>query len=146
MRHKAQLDDGSPNEGAEIGAVRLKKDALARLLGIELLEIKPGYAVAVMKVTPDLLNGVGVDGGGAIFTLADIAFAAASNAHGPVALAQNVNITFLRSTTEPAVLTATAIEEHLTKKTGVYRMEVRDESGDMVALAQGLVYRKNNLR
>jgi len=121
---------------------RLGKDALAKHLGIKLLEMKPGYARTEMKVTPELLNGVGVTHGGALFTLADYAFAAASNAHGPVAVALNVNINFLKATTEGMTLTATAKEENLTRKTGLYRLEVRDESNQLVALAEGMVYRK----
>jgi acyl-CoA thioesterase len=125
-------------------ANRVKKDdALARHLGIDLVEIKPGYARATMEVKPELLNGVGVTHGGAIFSLADIVFAAASNAHGPVALALNVNIQFLKATSLGEVLTATAREENLTRKTGLYRMEVRDGGGGLVAVAEGLVYRKS---
>ncbi len=119
-----------------------KKDALAKHLGIEIEEVKPGYAKATMEVRPELLNGVGVTHGGAIFTMADIVFAAASNAHGPIALALNVDIKFLKTTTVGEVLTATAEEENLTRKTGLYRMEVRDGKGELVALAGGLVYRK----
>jgi len=106
--------------------------------------MKPGYACAVMKVKPELLNGVGVTHGGAIFSLADVAFAAASNAHGPVALALNVNIHFLKATTEGDILTAIAREENLTRKTGLYRLEVRNGNGEMVALAEGLVYRRDD--
>ncbi|MEW5953997.1 MAG: hotdog fold thioesterase [Bacillota bacterium] len=129
---------------SESGEERLGKDALARHLGIKLLEMKPGYARATMEVKPELLNGVGVTHGGAIFSLADIVFAAASNAHGPVALALNVSIHFLKVTGVGDILTATAREENLTKKTGLYRLEVKNETGDMVALAEGLVYRRNS--
>lgn len=122
----------------------MEKDALAKHLGIQLLEMEPGYARAVMTVKPEHLNGIGVTHGGALFSLADIVFAAASNAHGPVAVALNVNIHYLKATTEGTVLTATAREENLTRKTGLYRLEVKDESGELVALAEGLVYRKNN--
>ena len=121
---------------------RLGKDALMKHLGIELEEMKPGYARTSMEVKPELLNGVALTHGGAIFTLADIAFAAASNAHGPVAVALNVNISFLKATTAGTTLTATAQEDNLTNKTGLYRLEVKDESGQLVALAEGLVYRK----
>jgi len=116
-------------------------DALAEHLGIELLEVRPGYARAVLKVTETLLNGAGVTHGGAIFSLADIVFAAASNSHGPLALALNVSINFLKTTREGATLTATATEDNLTRKTGLYRMEVRDENENVVAVAEGLVYR-----
>jgi len=126
----------------ENSKARLEKDALARHLGIKLLDMEPGYARATMKVGPELLNFNGLTHGGAIFSLADVVFAAASNAHGPVALALNVNINFLKGTSEGAILTATAREENLTRRTGIYRLEVRDDKGEMVALAEGLVYRR----
>ncbi|HHU86790.1 MAG: PaaI family thioesterase [Pelotomaculaceae bacterium] len=126
----------------EEGKKRLAKDAFARLLGIELTEIRPGYASATLKVTPDLLNGEGLTHGGAIFGLADLVFAAASNSHGNLALALNVNISFLKATRGGAVLTAVAREESLTRKTGLYRLEVRDENGELIALAEGLAYRR----
>lgn len=130
------------NNNIESGKLRLEKDAFARYMGIKLIEMKPGYATATMEVTQELLNGEGLTHGSAIFALADIVFAAASNAHGPVALALNVNINFLKATTKGAILTAIAREENLTRKTGVYRLEVKDDSGDLVALAEGLAYRR----
>lgn len=124
------------------GELRLDKDAFAKYMGIIINEIKPGYACATLRITKEMLNGVGVTHGSVLFTLADIAFAAASNSHGPVALGLNVNINYLKPTREGAVLTATAREESLTKRTGVYRMEVRDEFDNLIAVAEGLVYRK----
>lgn len=134
---------GSPvPENVQRGADRLKKDALAKHLGIILTDIEPGYARATMEVKEELLNGLGLSHGGAIFSLADIVFAAASNAHGPEAVALNVSINFLKATYRGEILTAIAREENLTRKTGLYRMEVTDGKGEMVALAEGLVYRR----
>jgi len=93
-------------------------------------------------VTPELLNGAGLTHGSTVFALADIVFAAASNSHGPLALALNVSINFVKATSAGAVLTAVAREENLTRRTGLYRLEVRDEKGDLVALAEGLAYVK----
>lgn len=132
---------GNDEIGLEEAKKRLGNDALARYLGIKLIDMQPGYARAVMEVKQELLNGVEVTHGGAIFSLADVVFAAASNSHGPVALALNVNIHFIKATRLGAVLTATAKEESVTRKTGVYRLEVRNELDDLVALAEGLVYR-----
>jgi len=132
-----------PEKQLEEGKKRLAKDAFARLLGIELTEIKPGYASTTMKVTPELLNGEGLTHGGAIFGLADLVFAAASNSHGNLALALNVNISFIKATRGGTILKAVAREESLTRKTGLYRMEVRDENGELVALAEGLAYRRS---
>jgi len=136
------MNDVNKKESLGQAKERLGKDALMKHLGIKLEEMKPGYARTSMEVKPELLNGVALTHGGAIFTLADIAFAAASNAHGPVAVALNINISFLKATTTGTTLTATAQEDNLTNKTGLYRLEVKDESGELVALAEGLVYRK----
>lgn len=133
---------GNINDNIEICRQRLGKDALAKHLGITLIEIKPGYAKATLKVTPELLNGAGLTHGSTVFALADIVFAAASNSHGSLALALNVSINFLKATTEGAVLTAVAREEKVTRKTGLYRLEVRDENDDLVALANGTVFIK----
>lgn len=141
-KNQSVYKEKAPGPGMETGKARMEKDALAKLLGIELLEMEPGYARAQMRVTEELLNGAGVTHGGAIFSLADLVFAAASNAHGPVALALNVSINFLKATTIGTVLTATAQEDNLTRRTGLYRMEVKDEDGTMVALAEGLVFRR----
>ena len=59
----------------------LQGDKFALLAGVELLETGNGYAKARMEIKPEHLNGGGVCQGGAIFTLADLAFAAATNSH-----------------------------------------------------------------
>ncbi|HBX22556.1 MAG TPA: hotdog fold thioesterase [Desulfotomaculum sp.] len=117
------------------------KDVLAEHLGVKLLEVKPGYAKATINITKELLNGAGVTHGGTIFSLADVVFAAASNSHGPLALALDVSIHYLKTTREGATLTATATEDNLTRKTGLYRMEIKDENDKLIAIAEGLVYR-----
>ncbi len=132
------------NDNIEHCRQRLEKDAFARYLGINLLEIKPGYARATMRVTSELLNGAGLTHGSAVFALADIAFAAASNSHGSLALALNVSISFLKATSEGSLLTAVAREENLTRKTGLYRLEVREENGGLIAMADGIAYRVGN--
>lgn len=71
-----------------------EKDRFASAAGVELLEIKEGYARARMLVQPKHLNGGGVCQGGAIFTLADLAFAAAANSHQTLTLSVSSNISF----------------------------------------------------
>jgi uncharacterized domain 1 len=117
-------------------------DPLAGYLGISLLEVGEGYAKASMEVKPQLLNGHGITHGGAVFALADSVFGAASNSHGPSALALDIHISFIKATREGEILQATARVENLTNKTGLYRMEVTDSSGQMVAVAEGRVIRK----
>ena len=82
--------------------------------------------------------------GGAIFTLADTAFAAASNSHGTLAVAINVNISFLKAVV-PGMLHAEAFENIVNKKIGSYTVNITDEEGDLVAVFQGMVYRKKQI-
>ena len=74
----------------------LAHDRFAACAGVELLEISPGYAKARMEVTENHLNAGGVCQGGALFTLADLAFAAVANSREKLTLSLNAHITFLR--------------------------------------------------
>lgn len=118
-------------------------DRFADHCGIELLEVGAGTARARMKVREWHRNSVGIVHGGAVFTLADFVFAAASNSYGTVALALNVSITFLRKT-EGGTLFAEAEEVDCNPRLGNYAIRVTDESGALVATFQGLAYRKKD--
>jgi acyl-CoA thioesterase len=111
--------------------------------GARLIEVRPGYARATMRLRDVHLNGVEVAQGGAVFTLADYAFAACSNSHGTVAVALDVSITFARSATR-GVLTAEAVEESRTRRTSVCSVRVTDEDGSLVALFRGTAFRKED--
>lgn len=130
------------NTDNDSGLENTHRDPLAHHLGINFLEIGDGYAAATMEVKPELLNGKGITHGAAIFALADSTFGAASNSHGPSALAMDIHISFIKATKQGEVLRATAKEENLTAKTGLYRMEVVDGNGQLVAIAEGRVIRK----
>lgn len=132
------MRDGVP---AEIRK-HLEDDRFARSLGIELLELREGYAKCSMTVTETMLNAHRATHGGALFTLADFAFAAACNSYGQTAVALNVSINFLDAVKVGTHLIAEAKEEALTPRTGMYRLRVTDESGKLVAAAQATAYRK----
>jgi acyl-CoA thioesterase len=117
-------------------------DKFAERANIELLSVSPGHARAKMTLHPHHLNGYGTVQGGAIFTLADFAFAAASNSHGTVAVAINVSITFMKAG-KTGALWAEAKELSRNVKLGSYTVEVKDDQGELVALFQGLAYRKS---
>jgi acyl-CoA thioesterase len=86
-------------------------------------------------------NGLGSVHGGAIFTLADLAFAAACNSHGTVAVAVNANIYYVKAATS-GTLYADARETSLGGKIATYAIDVTDEKGALIATFQGLAYRK----
>ena len=119
----------------------LQGDQFVKLCGIELVSVAPGQAVARLRLEPRHLNAVGIAQGGAIFTLADYAFAAASNSHGTVAVGINVSISYLTAVTT-GVLTATAREVGANPKLASYTVDVTDAAGRLIAVFQGMVYRK----
>ena len=116
-------------------------DNYAALTGIEIIEAKEGYCKAQLKITKKHLNAINVVQRGAIFTLADFAFAVASNSRGQLALAINVNITFLKGVSG-GTLYATASEFDDPKKLGAYDVIVTNEKDEIIARFNGLVYRK----
>lgn len=120
---------------------QFQHDLFARHVGIEIEEIRPGYARVTATVQQNMLNSLGTTHGGAVFTIADFALAIASNSHGEAAVATNVSINFIKATETGDVLIATATEENRTRKTGLYRIEVKTKNGDKVALATASVYR-----
>jgi acyl-CoA thioesterase len=118
-----------------------KRDKFAELCGIKLVEISPGSAKAEMVVTDDHLNGVGTVHGGAIFTLADLAFAAAANSYGQVTVAINVSITYINALTKGKI-TAEAREISRNPKLSTYTIDVYNDAGEVAAVFQGLAYQK----
>ncbi len=118
-----------------------KMDKFAEYIDVKLLEVSEGYAKAKMDIHEHHLNGVGIVQGGAIFTLADFAFAAASNSHGTVAVAINANISFVTSTTS-GTLYAQARENSKNPKIATYTVDITDEEGNAIAIFQGMAYRK----
>ena len=118
-------------------------DRFAARNGIELLEVEEGRALARLTVSGEHLNAAAVVQGGAVFTLADFAFAAASNSRGNVALAIEAHVTFLRAV-RSGVLHAEAKEEGGSRRLSTCTVRVTDEKGELVALFTGTAYRKDD--
>lgn len=118
-----------------------EQDAFARSLGIEVTEIGAGSATACMRLTPGHHNSFGVTHGGALFSLADLAFAVAANTHDVVSLSINAHMQYIKATST-GTLTARAKEVSSSRKLGMYRVDITDEAGDIVATFEGMVYRK----
>ena len=119
----------------------LKNDNFAAISGIEILEASPGYAKARMNIEEKHLNALKTVQGGAIFTLADLTFAAASNAYGNVAVAINANISFVKAATGKTLI-AEAKETSINPKISTYPVNITDDKGDLVAIFHGMGYRK----
>jgi acyl-CoA thioesterase len=125
----------------ELIARFFENDRYAKENGIRIVEIRPGYARTEMTVEPRHLNAVGILQGGALFTLADLAFAAASNSHGVVAVACQADVTWFRAV-ESGKLTATAEEIARTRKLSTCVVRITGQHDDLVALFKGVAYIK----
>lgn len=129
----------TPEDRARCSAAAMwTGDKVAHALGMELTDIGPGHATLTMRVRPDQLNGHGICHGGYIFTLADTAFAYACNSHNQLVVAQQNTITFLSPGRVGELLKATAQEQHLAGRSGLYDAVVTGEDGRKVALFRGL--------
>ena len=125
----------------ELIAKVFERDQFARANGMRVAQVRPGFAQTEMTVEPRHLNSVGVLQGGALFTLADLAFAVASNSHGVVALACQADMTWFKAVTS-GKLTATAEEIARTRKLSTCVVRITDEAGELVAQFEGLAYIK----
>ncbi|NYT07935.1 MAG: PaaI family thioesterase, partial [Methanomicrobiales archaeon] len=94
-----------------------------------------------MEIRDTHLNSHGTVHGGAIFTLADTAFAVASNSHGIPAAAINAHISYMKSASS-GTLYADAEEFALNPRLATYTVRVSDGDGSPIAIFQGMVYRK----
>jgi len=117
------------------------RDRTSQGLGIQILSVKPGYALVAMSVRADMVNSHHTCHGGFIFTLADCAFAYACNSYNQNTVASSCNIDFLAPALEGELLEAEAVERSLTGRTGVYDTTVRTRSGKTVSLFRGKSYR-----
>jgi acyl-CoA thioesterase len=120
---------------------RVDKEPFASKFGLKLLEIGDGYSKVEMKFRPDMENLFGKAHGGALFALIDEAFETAGNSHGTLAVALNMNVTFIAPPRPGGTLTAEAREVSLTRKTASYDIKVHDERGDLIATCMALIYR-----
>lgn len=116
-------------------------DKFAALCDMQLTELSEGRAVAKMTVSEKHFNGLGTVQGGALFTLADLACAAAANSQGKTAVSLTASINFVKATS-CGVLTATATEVYLRRTVAAYNVEIRDEQGELIASFQSTCFRK----
>ncbi|MYN30585.1 hydroxyphenylacetyl-CoA thioesterase PaaI [Duganella levis] len=146
--HAAAPQTAAPAHGATaqalaeaVGAAMYARDPASQSLGMTLDAIAPGHARMSMPVRADMLNGHATCHGGFIFTLADSAFAFACNSHNHVTVGAGCTIDYLSPGREGDVLTASATEQTLAGKTGIYDVNVSNQDGRTIALFRGKSHR-----
>lgn len=120
----------------------LKDDKFAVHSGVELLEVEPGRAKARMDIQQLHLNAGNVVQGGAIFTLADLAFAAAINAHGYLSMSVETSIRFFKGV-NTGTLYAEAKVVDMHRRLATLHVEITNEKEEMIALFVATAYRKD---
>lgn len=121
---------------------KVEQEPFAKLLNIKLIEVSEGYARCEMEYTGQMDNIYGSAHGGAMFSLIDEAFEISSNSHENIAVALNMNVTYMRPPKKNTVLVAESKEINRTKKTASYYITVKD-SENLIAACQALVFVKD---
>lgn len=114
-----------PDETARASAEAMwAGDRASAGLGMQLLDVGPGYATMAMTITEAMTNGHGQAHGGFIFLLADSAFAFACNSRGEKTVAQHCQVSFLKPGRLGDRLVATAHEVYQEGRSGIYDINV----------------------
>jgi acyl-CoA thioesterase len=116
-------------------------DPFMTLLGLRAEVPAPGQARVWGAIRPEFLNSWGSAHGGFLYSVADSAFALASNSHGTLAVALAAHMEYLQASQVGAEVEALATEVHLGRRTAVYRVEVRS-GPTLLAIFTGTVYRR----
>lgn len=115
--------------------MRNKKNAFGNLVGVKVVEIREGYAKTELEVRPDLLNPINSVHGGALFTMIDITGGSAAASHGENATTVDADIRYLRPGIGVSKLTCEAKEIKKGRQLLIYKVDVSNEKGDVLATA-----------
>ena len=114
-----------------------REDRASRWLGMQVQQVRPGYARLTMRVTADMVNGQKVCHGGLIFSLADSSFGFACNSHNQHALTASCSIDVLAPAALGDELTAEATETAHAGRTRIYDVRVTNQEGTLIAVFRG---------
>ncbi len=131
------------DQGVKEGIFRaVSREPFAQALHMSLTALALGHSVVEMTYDPVLMNNIYARAhGGALYALIDEAFETASQTHGDIAVALNVNVTYIKSPEAGDRLVAQADEVAATRKTATYAIKVTNGGGDLMATCQALAYR-----
>lgn len=120
----------------------VRKEPFAQALNMRLKELERGYSVVEMKYDPDRMDNIYQHAhGGALFGLIDEAFETACQTEGTIAVALNMNVTYVTSPKAGTQLRAVARQISQTKKIASFDIKVTDETGALIASCSALAYR-----
>jgi acyl-CoA thioesterase len=120
----------------------VEKEPFAKAMKISLVKLELGFSAVEMIYDPATMNNIYERAhGGAVFALIDEAFETAGQTDGTIAVALNVNVTYVSSPQPGVKLRAEAKQNSQTKKTASYDIKVSDQNGNLLATCSALAYR-----
>ncbi len=126
----------------DIFNLMMATDFFSQWLGVELIDVSEGFCKIQICIRKEMLNGFGIVHGGVTFSLADSAFAFASNSYGKVSVSLNASMTYAKQGKIGDFLVAEAKKLTLTNKTGTFDVTVTNQTTEeTIALFRGTVFR-----
>jgi acyl-CoA thioesterase len=119
------------------------KDPYAAFLGIEVDEVREGYARCSLTIKPEYLNAADRAHGAIIYSIADQAFAVGSNSMGSLALALSFTINYLGPAIDGEKVFSEATPVNVSRKISVWNVTVRGSGDRIIATGQGVAYHKS---
>jgi acyl-CoA thioesterase len=132
----------SKSKASAIIDAMMNKDYFSQWLGIERLEERDGFCKLKMTIRKEMCNGFEIAHGGISYSLADSALAFASNSHGRHAVSVETSISHIKPLKTGDIIIATAEEKSRSNKIAIYEVRVEKETGELIALFKGTVFRK----
>ncbi len=127
----------------QIVSEMMARDSMSQWMGIQIIMISPGNCKLEMVVRESMLNGFRIAHGGIAYALADTALAFASNAHGVKCYSVETSISHVKTVELNDTLTTKVEEKSLSKRIGIYWIEVLNQKNEVVALFKGVVHRSD---
>ncbi|MFM9422791.1 MAG: hotdog fold thioesterase [Bacteroidota bacterium] len=127
----------------QIVSEMMARDSMSQWMGIQVITISPGNCKLEMVVREPMLNGFRIAHGGVAYALADTALAFASNAHGIKCYSVETSISHVKTVELNDTLTTKVEEKSLSKRIGIYWIEVLNQRNEVVALFKGVVHRSD---
>jgi len=124
-----------------VGRAMLAGDAASTGLGMQVEAMGPGTARMSMRVQSHMLNGFRICHGGYITLLADSTFAFACNSYNQLTVAAGITVDFLAPAQRDDLLTAEAKQVSRAGSTGLYDVQVHNQTGVLIATLRGRSHR-----
>ena len=132
------MTDDKQTIARDVAETMIGNCGFSKGLGMRIADAGPDFAAIEMTLTSLHMNGHDICHGGAIFAMADTAFAHACNSDNIVTVGQQCQVNFLKPGKLGDVLCATAQARSLAGRTGIYDVAVTDQNGALIAEFRGM--------